>query len=1221
MKKTMTNFLNAAVVMLCLFCFSSLQAQPQNAPSRVGSKASLHASERNVTPTFNRVQPISLLRGNIAYGFSVYDDDATYPAYVSFDVDAPQTPTQINTASLSDIACAEFYHGTVYGYDQSANFYTIDPETGVATLVSTQNQYFQDMAFDYSTQTMYGISSTGLYTIDLTTGVFTLVGTTGMTGTPMTLACDTDGNMFTIENGTTGNFYSVDKTTGTATLIAATNVDCSYLQSMGFDHNTGTLYWANCNSADGKLYTIDPATGAATEIGLIGANIELIGFFVPYYDIAIANAPTNFTVTPGTNYALTATLDWTNPTTTFLNTPLTSIDSIIIKRNGVGIHRINNPGVGATMQWVDNTISVAGIYNYTIYAVANGGNGIATSASAEIGQLCDIKIIGVDSYGDGWNGAAIQVLNSGTVIGTATVSTGTSEETIIRCPIASLDFAWVEGSYDSECSFTITDGYDIPIMVSDSAPVEGIFFTYNNTCAPPVSYIVSGTVTALSNNAPIQNATIAFAGTQGQTVTSDATGYYSAPVVDGFYYTVTVSAAGYNTIVLDSLMTNADMTQNFQMTAPIINITAPNTVEVWTNYTIDGHYTPITITNNGNGTLTWGNSITYLRSRGEVESNPINYTIRPSNNQIVSRTADVAPTIGRIVGEPTRATWDLLSNFTMSAAGEQGICTDGDFIYSAFWGTAGQFGKYDLQGNFIETFTIAGVGGIRDLTYDGTYFYGGATGSDLYQMDFNARTLVSTIATSVSAIRHCSYDSDNDGFWVGNWTDLYLINRAGAIVITGPTVADVYGSAYDKYSAGGPYLWLFTQAQGQTTAAVFQQLNIGTMAITNITHDASDIPGATSDGSAGGCFGTDLLIPGQYVIMANLQETPNAVGIYEIAPAGWLTLSPASGSLEPGESDTVTMNMDGWWAVSGDFAATCTFTTTNPNVGSYDVPVIFHIAPPACDAPTNLQVIPTDYDYMHLSWDAPADTTGLVEYRIYYGGNQTHFATSDTTSYDDNVNAGQYCYTVRAYYSDSCLTLPTDTVCAELLPCDPDSACSIRFEMTDQYSDSWNGAKIEVYLDGVLINTITNTNGVSPESVNISVCNGQVTFVWVAGGYDSECSFVIYNAANEVIYNGSTAPAAGQFAAYTQDCGHVGISENEAAHNVNIFPNPVSDVLNVSAPGFKEFDVINFLGQVVYSNTITSEQTTINVSNLTNGIYFIRLKADNKVETMKFIKR
>jgi len=82
----------------------------------------------------------------------------------------------------------------------------------------------------------------------------------------------------------------------------------------------------------------------------------------------------------------------------------------------------------------------------------------------------------------------------------------------------------------------------------------------------------------------------------------------------------------------------------------------------------------------------------------------------------------------------------------------------------------------------------------------------------------------------------------------------------------------------------------------------------------------------------------------------------------------------------------------------------------------------------------------------------------------------------------------------------------------------------------------------------------------------------------------------------------------------------VGISENTTSQ-VAVFPNPATNVLNVPADGYKTIEIVNLLGQVVYSNNVTEATMQISVRDLNKGIYFVRLANENGVATQKFIKK
>ena len=96
--------------------------------------------------------------------------------------------------------------------------------------------------------------------------------------------------------------------------------------------------------------------------------------------------------------------------------------------------------------------------------------------------------------------------------------------------------------------------------------------------------------------------------------------------------------------------------------------------------------------------------------------------------------------------------------------------------------------------------------------------------------------------------------------------------------------------------------------------------------------------------------------------------------------------------------------------------------------------------------------------------------------------------------------------------------------------------CEIRYELYDNYNDGWNGAAIVVE-DVATQNTLatwTIEDG-NTASGTLEVENGQfIRFRWVNGGYDYECSYVVYNAVDDEILNGYDAM--GTTVDYTVNC-------------------------------------------------------------------------------------
>jgi len=76
-----------------------------------------------------------------------------------------------------------------------------------------------------------------------------------------------------------------------------------------------------------------------------------------------------------------------------------------------------------------------------------------------------------------------------------------------------------------------------------------------------------------------------------------------------------------------------------------------------------------------------------------------------------------------------------------------------------------------------------------------------------------------------------------------------------------------------------------------------------------------------------------------------------------------------------------------------------------------------------------------------------------------------------------------------------------------------------------------------------------------------------------------------------------------------------------SAADLNLFPNPVIDVLHLSnTASINKIEICNANGQVVLMLRNSNEQMNINTSGLTNGIYFIRAYTNNNVITKQFVK-
>ena len=88
------------------------------------------------------------------------------------------------------------------------------------------------------------------------------------------------------------------------------------------------------------------------------------------------------------------------------------------------------------------------------------------------------------------------------------------------------------------------------------------------------------------------------------------------------------------------------------------------------------------------------------------------------------------------------------------------------------------------------------------------------------------------------------------------------------------------------------------------------------------------------------------------------------------------------------------------------------------------------------------------------------------------------------------------------------------------------------------------------------------------------------------------------------------------------------VDSRELGGQIIFYPNPTNNWLNIDAPNLKgrasdyEWVISNVLGQEIQKGSFESSQSiTLNVSNLTKGIYTFRLKVGNQVISRKFIKK
>jgi hypothetical protein len=89
---------------------------------------------------------------------------------------------------------------------------------------------------------------------------------------------------------------------------------------------------------------------------------------------------------------------------------------------------------------------------------------------------------------------------------------------------------------------------------------------------------------------------------------------------------------------------------------------------------------------------------------------------------------------------------------------------------------------------------------------------------------------------------------------------------------------------------------------------------------------------------------------------------------------------------------------------------------------------------------------------------------------------------------------------------------------------------------------------------------------------------------------------------------------------FSTECG-LNLDENQF-ENLKVFPNPIVDFLSINnSSEINEIEIISALGQRIILLKINQQQTTLDLSILTSGIYFLKLKIVEDYETIKIVKK
>tara|TARA_B100000809_G_scaffold133200_1_gene130924 strand:+ start:100 stop:8400 length:8301 start_codon:yes stop_codon:yes gene_type:complete len=860
--------------------------------------------------------------------------------------------------------------------------------------------------------------------------------------------------------------------------------------------------------------------GANILINNVTINNEICGNSAGGIDISIQSGASPFT------------FNWSNGSTS------EDLTNVVAGNYSVTVTDANGCSTSGSFSIDENTGSLE-INSFTVVdEVCGDGNG---SIDLEISNgalpCCSYTLDMQDSFGDGWDGASIDVTINGAAYGNFTFTTGnTSVQSIPVCSGELLELTYNTGAFENEHSYSLTDANGNAVFSASAPPTAGLAYSNNAVC-------------------PSSNPAVTYNWNNGET-TEDLTNLNS-----GFYSVLITDANGCS---IDTSGTVQNITGGF--TANLTGTTDENCADATgtINITVSGGSLPYT--------FAWDNGAT---SEDLSNLSAGNYILVVTDATGCS--ANITATVNNISG--TLAITNAVTN--------DEVCNNGvGYIDLTVTGSATPF--LYLWDNGATTQDLAGLSA-------GTYIVTitDATGCNLVQ-SYTVNNISGTLAIT-NAITNDENCFDGSGL-----IDLTISGGAtpySYLWNNGETTEDI------SSLSSGNYDITITDANG---CQLMQAYNIndvnGTLALTNVTSNDEFCNDATGS--------IDISVTSTLTPLTFLWDNGATTEDISGLSAGTYTVTITNPNGCSIDTSVTIVNTTGAFAVSliattdencGDATATIdiavsggstpytfawdngavTEDLTNLSAGNYTV-----VVTDASGCSTNLNVTVNNNSGTLLvsnvitNDENCSDGTGSIDITVTSTSNTYLWNNGATTEDLSGLSAGNYtvtitdlsgCQLVASYtvnnnngglditYTSNdevCNNAQGDiiaTVSGGIAPyiitwtgATPISCCTYTLDMFDS-STSWNGASVDVTINGVNVGNFTVLGG-GANTGTFSVCDGDaIELFWNSGAFDNEASFNLLDAGGNVIFAQGTSPTVGSIFTGTGNC--PAISSNPSTLN------------------------------------------------------------------------
>jgi len=213
---------------------------------------------------------------------------------------------------------------------------------------------------------------------------------------------------------------------------------------------------------------------------------------------------------------------------------------------------------------------------------------------------------------------------------------------------------------------------------------------------------------------------------------------------------------------------------------------------------------------------------------------------------------------------------------------------------------------------------------------------------------------------------------------------------------------------------------------------------------------------------------------------------------------------------------------------------------------------------------------------------------GVIDLSISGGVPPYSFLWNDFTTTEDkfNLEAGNYSVTVTDF--NGCETTRSFTIT------EPSDPLIVNGTISDATSSTATDGEID----------ITITGG-----------SGPYEFLWSNGAVSEDISGVAAGVYTVSITDDNGCVTSGTFIVSVS----VGINSDEIQAEIQLYPNPAHEFFVVESGSGKiqKTEIINVVGQVVYTSSNTGNRIRINTDDLENGVYMVRIYVNDNFITKK----